>query len=77
MQSYFLDMMVELKRPIMFVGGAGVGKTQLVRGKLSQLDPETTMSITLNFNYFTDVIATQVRPRAPRPRPATLHARLA
>ena len=32
---YFLDMMTAMRRPIMFVGGAGVGKTQLVKGKLA------------------------------------------
>ncbi len=31
---FFLDLMVDLRKPIMFVGGAGVGKTQLVKGKL-------------------------------------------
>ena len=32
---YFLDMMTAIRKPIMFVGGAGVGKTQLVKGKLA------------------------------------------
>lgn len=58
-QSFFLDMMIALRKPIMFVGGAGVGKTQLVMGKLGALDPETMMTLTLNFNYFTDVTVTQ------------------
>ncbi len=30
---FFLDLMVAHKKPVMFVGGAGVGKTQLVKGK--------------------------------------------
>jgi hypothetical protein len=56
--SYFLDMMINLKKPIMLVGGAGVGKTQLVKGKLGGLD-ESFASLTINFNYFTDVVAFQ------------------
>ena len=55
---FFLDLMVDLRKPIMFVGGAGVGKTQLVKGKLAQL-PEEVLSLTISFNYFTDVISFQ------------------
>jgi dynein heavy chain len=55
--------MVDLRKPIMFVGGAGVGKTQLVQGKLGTL-PEEIMSLNISFNYFTDVISFQkVRKR--------------
>jgi hypothetical protein len=50
--------MVDLHKPIMFVGGAGVGKTQLVKGKLASL-PEEMMSLSISFNYFTDVISFQ------------------
>ena len=56
--TYFLDMMLELRAPIMFVGPAGTGKTQLVKGKLASL-PEGNMSLNINFNYFTDVISFQ------------------
>lgn len=55
---FFLDLMVDLRKPIMFVGGAGVGKTQLVKGKLATL-PEETISLGISFNYFTDVISFQ------------------
>lgn len=55
---YFLDMMIALRKPIMFVGGAGVGKTQLVKGKLAGLSEEQ-LSLTISFNYFTDVITFQ------------------
>ena len=43
----------------MFVGGAGVGKTQLVQGKLATLDTDAYASLRINFNYFTDVAAFQ------------------
>ena len=42
----------------MFVGGAGVGKTQLVKGKLAAL-PEEIMSLAIAYNYFTDVASFQ------------------
>lgn len=45
-------MMVDMRKPIMFVGGAGVGKTQLVKGKLGVL-PEEIISLAISFNYFT------------------------
>ena len=56
--TYFLDMMLELKAPIMFVGPAGTGKTALVKGKLAS-QPEGIMSMNINFNYFTDVLSFQ------------------
>lgn len=49
---------VDLGKPIMFVGGAGVGKTQLVKGKLGCL-PEEVLSLGISFNYFTDVASFQ------------------
>jgi dynein heavy chain, axonemal len=55
---YFLDVMTSLRSPIMFVGGAGVGKTQLVKGKLASLSEEQ-MSLSISFNYFTEVGAFQ------------------
>ena len=71
---FFLDMMVDLRKPIMFVGGAGVGKTQLVKGKLSTLS-EDCISLSISFNYFTDVTSFQKvglgsrRGRVERPHP--------
>jgi hypothetical protein len=79
---YFLDMMIELHKPIMFVGGAGVGKTQLVKGKLATL-PDGMMSLSISLNYFTDVASFQkVRswrcavnpPDAAKPAPTAAHS---
>lgn len=50
---------MDLHKPVMFVGGAGVGKTQLVKGKLAGLNPETFMAANIAFNYFTDVVSFQ------------------
>jgi len=41
--------------------GAGVGKTQLVKGKLATLS-EDMMSLSMSFNYFTDVGSFQKVP---------------
>lgn len=55
---YFLDLMIELRKPLMFVGLSGTGKTQLIKGKLAALG-EGMMSLPVAFNYFTDVISFQ------------------
>ncbi|KAI3429649.1 hypothetical protein D9Q98_005734 [Chlorella vulgaris] len=55
---YFLDMMLALRKPIMFVGGSGVGKTQLVKGKLQGLGEEQA-ALSISLNYFTDVASFQ------------------
>jgi hypothetical protein len=54
---------------------AGVGKTQLVKGKLANLGEEQ-MSLGISFNYFTDVLSFQkvrvrrsVSPLPPQPPP--------
>jgi dynein heavy chain len=57
---FFLDLMVDLRKPIMFVGGAGVGKTQLVKGKLGSLSEEV-LSLCISFNYFTGMDVSKVR----------------
>ena len=52
--------MVSPRKPIMFVGPAGTGKTALVKGKLAT-QPEGIMSLNINFNYFTDVLSSSRR----------------
>ena len=56
---FFMDMMLKARKPIMFVGPAGSGKTQVVKGRLGALNPEESLFQTINFNYFTDVITFQ------------------
>ncbi|PRW60500.1 Dynein alpha flagellar outer arm [Chlorella sorokiniana] len=55
---------IALKKPIMLVGGAGVGKTQLVKGKLQVL-PEEMPALTLNLSYYTEVGAFQRALESP------------
>jgi dynein heavy chain, axonemal len=69
---YFLDMMIDMRKPIMFVGGAGVGKTQLVKGKLGGLS-EDMLSLAISFNYFTDVISFQKIMESPLEKKAGIN----
>ncbi|KAI1896623.1 hypothetical protein AGOR_G00096680 [Albula goreensis] len=50
---YFMDRLVERKRPVMLVGNAGTGKSVLVGDKLGSLDPEKYMIKNVPFNYYT------------------------
>ncbi|CAG5911397.1 unnamed protein product [Menidia menidia] len=50
---YFMDRLLERRRPVMLVGNAGTGKSVLVREKLESLDPEKYMVKNVPFNYYT------------------------
>jgi dynein heavy chain len=50
--KFFLDMLIERKRPVMLVGTAGTGKTVLMQGKLSDLSDEY-MVTNVPFNFYT------------------------
>ena len=55
--DFFMDLLIKLKRPVMCVGAAGSGKTQLTMGKLKELTASETsdyMFQVINFNYYTD-----------------------
>ncbi|XP_066247509.1 dynein beta chain, ciliary [Euwallacea similis] len=49
---YFLDLLIEKKRPVMLVGNAGCGKTVLVTEKLSSLY-ESYAIANIPFNFYT------------------------
>lgn len=51
--SYFMDRLLEKRRPVMLVGNAGTGKSVLVGSKLSSLDPEKYTIKNVPFNYYT------------------------
>ena len=47
---YFIDLLLEKRRPVMLVGTAGTGKTVLMQEKLNALpDDYMTQKIPLNF----------------------------
>ncbi|XP_077101765.1 dynein axonemal heavy chain 9 [Siphateles boraxobius] len=50
---YFMDRLLERRRPIMLVGNAGTGKSVLVGDKLGSLDPEKYAIKNVPFNYYT------------------------
>uniref|UniRef100_A0A8C9XQ20 Dynein axonemal heavy chain 17 n=1 Tax=Sander lucioperca TaxID=283035 RepID=A0A8C9XQ20_SANLU len=50
---YFVDRLLEHRRPVMLVGNAGTGKSVLVGDKLRSLDAEKYMIKNVPFNYYT------------------------
>ncbi|KAL3857821.1 hypothetical protein ACJMK2_012454, partial [Sinanodonta woodiana] len=50
--KWFLDMLIEKKRPVMLVGNAGSGKTVLMQGKLKSLS-DNFMVTNVPFNFYT------------------------
>lgn len=49
---YFLDMLIEKRRPVMLVGNAGTGKTVLMQDKLSGLSDDFMVG-NVPFNFYT------------------------
>ena len=49
---YFMDLLVEKRRPVMLVGNAGTGKTVLINDKLAGLS-EDYMVANVPFNFYT------------------------
>ncbi|XP_064890570.1 dynein axonemal heavy chain 9 isoform X1 [Columba livia] len=50
---YFMDRLLECRRPVMLVGNAGTGKSVLVGDKLSSLDTDAYVVKKVPFNYYT------------------------
>ncbi|XP_047143157.1 dynein beta chain, ciliary isoform X1 [Hydra vulgaris] len=50
---YFMDLLMEAKRPIMLIGNAGCGKTVLVGEKFASLDPDKMIVANVPFNFYT------------------------
>lgn len=63
--SYWVDLLVHEGFNIMLAGPAGTGKTQLVNGMLSQLNPESHISITVNMNFYTSAAVLLTSLEAP------------
>ncbi|KAK2885147.1 hypothetical protein Q8A73_021621 [Channa argus] len=57
---YFMDRLLEHRRPVMLVGNAGTGKSVLVGDKLASLDAEKYMIKNVPFNYYTTSAMLQV-----------------
>lgn len=50
---YFMERLMEQRRPLMLVGTAGTGKSVLVGAKLASLDAEDYLVKNVPFNYYT------------------------
>eukprot|EP00937_MAST-01D_sp_MAST-1D-sp2_P002818 g2818.t1 len=64
-----LDALVKSRRPVMFVGLAGTGKTTIISNYLQELD-ESMLSTVVAMNYFTDSATLQKQIEAPIDRRA-------
>ena len=51
--TYWMELFVSERRPVMLAGPAGTGKTQMVNGMLAKQDPDVRISTTINFNFYT------------------------
>lgn len=56
---YLLDIHLKRRKPVLFVGGAGTGKTQVIKDYLATTKPEQVAYKTINFSSFTDAGALQ------------------
>eukprot|EP00741_Cyanophora_paradoxa_P004754 tig00000828_g4612.t1 len=61
---HFLSLMMDRAHPVLLVGTAGSGKTQLVKEKLRRL-PEEIVYQTINFNYYSDSLGLQAALEQP------------
>ena len=51
---HFRKTILKIHAPVMCIGSAGCGKTQLCKTALAALDSETFSSFSINFNFYTD-----------------------
>jgi dynein heavy chain, axonemal len=51
--TFWMEHMLSQRDPVMLVGYAGCGKTQLVAGLLAKQKPEERISHAISFNYYT------------------------
>ena len=63
--AHWMEKLVMNSKPTMLVGPAGCGKTQMVKGLMSQFKPEERQVCTINFNFFTNANLLQSSMEAP------------
>jgi dynein heavy chain len=51
--SYWMKMLVSMRRSVMLAGPSGTGKTQIVMGMLAESDPAEQLYSPINFNFYT------------------------
>jgi len=57
---FFMDMLMDRRRPVMLIGNAGSGKTVLVQSKLSSLSEDYVVA-NVPFNFYTTSLMLQGR----------------
>jgi dynein heavy chain len=60
-----MKKLISKQKPVMLIGLAGCGKTQLVGGTLKGLDSAETLTTLINFNFFTNAKLLQGTMEAP------------
>ena len=63
--SHWMKKLISKQKPVMLIGLAGCGKTQLVGGTLKGLDSAETLTTLINFNFFTNAKLLQGTMEAP------------
>ena len=51
--TFWMKILVGMRRPVMLAGPSGTGKTQIVNGMLASFDPTEMLSSSINFNFYT------------------------
>ena len=70
--KYFLDILVDLKFPVMLIGAAGSGKTLIINEKLGQMD-EDFLIANVPFNFYYNSELTQKILEKPLEKKARKH----
>lgn len=52
--TFWLNTLMDLRYPAMFIGYSGCGKTAVISGALKKLNSEEKIYMIVNFNYYTD-----------------------
>ena len=52
--TYWMNILVNMRRPVMLAGPSGTGKTQIVNGLLAAADASELLSSVINFNFYTN-----------------------
>ena len=63
--TFVLDALADQKKPAMLVGTAGSAKTTIIMDKLANLESETTLFFTINFNSYSDASTLQFMLEQP------------
>ena len=62
---FWSSILVTRGDPLMLVGPAGTGKTQLINGLIREFKPDEKLSCTINMNFYSTALATMTSLEAP------------